>query len=646
MQKKFNIKNFTTKLEIVENETDDSLILALRQSRVFVTLPSWIENWAVPADTIASNRSGLECYNILLSKRKEAEKIQHPVYKLDRLVTTTSVTFTPVKVVENTGDKTTHTVKRGFLSSPDEGESTVLASAFSANMLAYYTKGNDKGKVSAVIPRDRAVSLGIVSPDLVPIRLASEESSRSSTLARDNIFMMLKDDSYNAMFVMSKILTLFPGFSEEQVAITPNLHKYLKTVGIDKKSYVPALVPKTDKILVCTVTDYRLAWNFLHNSRQVRGADGAGIGTLTNGYYFFEMSRTMAKYISYAYDFMNMLNQYKVKVLYITAPIQEYVVRILVANGYSVVYEMNMSLRAYADEPGYYRTVGAQVPVLKYLNLTFADPIVRATTVDWPSINMTKILKPKDVKLKNGAINKVYSFCYCYLVPDLEKTKELISYFPSTMPHNGRILAGSCTDTTYPLDKLIRRFAHSNSYRNSFPFNRTSYATIDPFTDWIKPLRAVILPRMTDVRTKEDFFRLDYSDAVKEDGEKIVFTDAQIKKFEVESKVEPVSNDPDECFCRFSAKYSHDLHIPMMISHLNQIDELDDYVCFMSMCPANVSEADWLQDSPWAGLIMEAQQIIDEAAEDSSSTEPETNHSEHESDDLPPLDSFGLTEEP
>jgi len=229
--------------------------------------------------------------------------------------------------------------------------------------------------------------------------------------------------------------------------------------------------------------------------------------------------------------------------------LSEYVFRILIANGITIINPFNTSVRDYiSGVPGYYNTFPKNVSAIKFLAPQISAPVVKTKTVDFAEIRLDAMLKP----LKNGT-GAITPFLYSYLIPALEKNS--ISVYPSVMPHNGRVMVTAMGSSRFSIPDMLVRMSMSNSYRNAFPYNRVSYATVDPCNSWTDPLQTIKLPKMSESKTKEAFYKLDYSDSTVLENVPVTISEVRARSFVVAEPMVQETVTPDMLFQQLEKRY-------------------------------------------------------------------------------------------
>jgi len=242
--------------------------------------------------------------------------------------------------------------------------------------------------------------------------------------------------------------------------------------------------------------DIAKIWRYLSGSRAFRGEDASGIGILTIGYYFFDMTRRMAKNIALAYDLMNLMENFKCNVMDITgSKVPEYVVRILVANGKCLIDRLNSQWKKGKDvEAGIFSDLANPGNVCRYLKIDAQPPEVKKEIIEWREVNYKE-------KLKYYQKDYYAIFCLGFLEPTLKDMTD-VCLFPAIMGHNGTCYIGLGPGGV-EFDVLASRCGMMNSYRNAFPYHRKPFISVDPCYDYVRATRPILLPKLSLGRKKE-----------------------------------------------------------------------------------------------------------------------------------------------
>jgi len=533
----------TRQAELRTNEGLYNWILCVRNSKLFTSLPSYFDVEEIPPGTLASQESPLVCYKRVIAYYKTNVLEMHPNKVVEAKLMEGPVKFTPVKV--ETAKEEVLEVKKGYLI-PEKTPKVigVVASAFVSTALPYHVKYDGQGRLIKVGKDEDYKKLGWVYPDgMYPLRAALGNDTRSAGSAQQEIYRMLRADFSLAIHMMSGILSLAPEFSIVESALQDFMSKKYEEQKVSVSSrYVPR-VPI--RIILKTVKKARNllddVYKFLYKSRQLRGQDGAGIGTLTIGYYFFDMPRTMVKHISTVYDLRALMRYYKVKVIMLPSAFDEYVKRALVENGYIVIVD-DMSAPSFRDEPGMYSDIPADVSALQVKNIIINKlPDVAKGQVNYPTINLDVLVNT--MLLSNGRGKKAttgarYTVAKLPMLPILQD--ERFSLFPSSMPHNAfvwvsRIMASG----SYKFEDMAFRCIAANIYRNQYPLNRASYWTVDPMANFFSFGEGLSLPRLTIGKRvrEEDPFGFEEDEKVPKFANQDVLT-IDVSEFESEGRKE------------------------------------------------------------------------------------------------------------
>jgi len=260
----------------------------------------------------------------------------------------------------------------------------------------------------------------------------------------------------------------------------------------------------------------------------------------TVSYMFYEMSRSLSKNLSRALDCINMMDHFSVKVLIISSKaISDYAIRIIVANGYTVICETKMILRPYdSEKAGFYRKFDASVSSLRLIAFEYDKPVVRKKSIDWPDLDFTANLPTTHFGGKKKKSKTVeYSFAFVLLVPSL---RESTSLFPSLSPHSGLVMLASRAGTGYAFEDLCARFSKSNSYRNAFPYNRIGFYNVDPCAAFTNVLVPRVLPKYVEIKEIAKGFHLTYDDVKEEMIDDVPVAQEKLDKVKNQPCVVPI----------------------------------------------------------------------------------------------------------
>jgi len=224
-------------------------------------------------------------------------------------------------------------------------------------------------------------------------------------------------------------------------------------------------------------------YRFLSNSRGKRGEDSRGIGVVSIGYMWYDMDRSLFLDLAMVQDLVSFCVKQKATAVR-SDSLSLRVVKILIANGFSV-YDVRATLKETDREtPGYYIT-GVRSSV-RFLDLGVEAPIVTGRMIDY------KTIKNKLEVLSKG---KGMSISYFYLHPELESCG--LQLFPSFRVHSGLVLVSNLKrkekTPSEVFQKLVSRFYEANYVRNLFPFSRITFAPLDPYFTYFRS--SVVIPR-------------------------------------------------------------------------------------------------------------------------------------------------------
>lgn len=547
---------------LTAEEEIDAMIMTVQNSKLALNLPSYLKDVTPKIGTVPSSRDYLECRRLLAAHFAKTPSSQHPASQVEKLLKTSNVSFNPVQV--STKDEV-FVVRRGYLVEDPETSVADITCAFASTMLAYYVRGD--GEASLKVPLDNATAtiLNLPTLDLVVDRSRIGNFTKSAVKARDEMYGILKENIPVAMHTSSKILSKLPDqFSEEHPTSNVSLVKYYDAKNVLSVNRYKFKIPIAGPIKVIKSIDVTKAWRLLAKSRGFRGEDNAGIGVLSIGYYWFEMNRTMVKYISRIHDLINFMKFCGVTVLILghSSKLPEFIVKSLILNGYTVVDEYS-NAPSYSDEPGFYSTYSVNVRRAKLITPTFEKPQVKSKIVEWPRSNLNSILKQMDMINDDVSSAVEIVFCFGLLLKGMGKE---FTYFPTTMPHNGSVIITKLMVKGYSFDSLVVRMASSNCFRNNFPFNRVGYYSVDPMTEFTNPTDNIILPRIGKEESDVDVF--DFVDIDVKDVPKENKLSSKQKLRVAPKKNEPMITSPMEIFT-FLCSLDSETVIQKILAYLN-----------------------------------------------------------------------------
>jgi len=540
---KVTLGSVTRQAELRTNEGLYNWILCVRDSKLFTSLPSYFDVDEIPLGTLPSQESPLVCYKRVVAYFKTNVLEMHPNKVIEAKLMESPVKFTPVKV--ETAKNEILEVKKGYLIPENTPKAIgVVASAYVSTALPYHVKYDSQGRLIRVGKEEDYKKLGWKYPDgMYPFRAALGNDTRSAGMAQQEMYRMLRADFSLAIHMMSGILSLAPEFSVVETALQDFMTKKYEEQKVSVSSrYVPRvpirIVLKTVKKARNLIDD---AYKFLYKSRQLRGQDGAGIGTLTIGYYFFDMPRNLAKHISMVYDLRALMKHYNVRVVMLSSAFDEYVKRAMVENGYIVIVD-DMSAPSYKDEPGMYSDIPASVSALQVKNVIISKlPDVAKGQVNYPDVNLDVLINTMLLskgKGKKAIAGARYTVSKLPLLPILND--ERFSLFPSSMPHNAFVwVSRSIVSGSYKFEDMLFRCIAANIYRNQFPLNRACYWTIDPMANFFQFGEGLALPRLTVGKRvrEEDSFGFEENEVIPKFANQDVLT-INVSDFESEGRTE------------------------------------------------------------------------------------------------------------
>jgi len=496
---------------IRSDKTDSvaSMVKKVIENRPFTVIPEWIETYYIPPGTEASLLTPLACLKELTVIGDERALTSHPSGFIGACLTKGAVAFSPLSITasDKNGDKKTYTVERGYINPNDSSDVTIPMAAFSADIISFYTRETKSGIASTIDPK-KAKSLNVECPSLLNVRKAFMTEVASVTMSREILFSKINNPKYLSYHVISEILALFPNNRD----VVPSLAQFMPKF-YDSANIKPALrrkefyVPKVSTPFKIPTESVDVMWNVILSSNMLRAGDNAGMGALTIGYYYFSMSRSLAKNIARVKEFIMLMKSAGVDTVVTESDLDVFVVLTLIANGYYVVSLHKISLPVMGIIPGEYSTSGNRKNI-KFLQLKIAPPQKKDKIIHFPSMNYFNSVKafaiPKGVI---RATKPVFSFCYGYLQPSLEIefNHKKVSLFPTMLAHNGSVIVttGSVKGVRY--GELVSRAILACCARNVYIYNHLPFFSYDPSATILGAVGPIILPGMKTIQVGDDY---------------------------------------------------------------------------------------------------------------------------------------------
>jgi len=263
----------------------------------------------------------------------------------------------------------------------------------------------------------------------------------------------------------------------------------------------PVVTVEDDKITFLTM------WALVNISRGLRGEDKAGIGSLTAGYYLYDMPPTYAKAIARAKETLFFCKTYGFIAVSVPAGCKDYSMlytQILVANGISVITANGTKVHTTLSVPAVYGK--SKVDTLIVIPNAFAEPSMTRSGVSMNQEGFNDKAATFIEEFSNGA-----RIMYTYYTPQLQTLAEKNGWtmYPTCSPHTGRILLLSRPiDSVRKLTQLehLSRMVNACYFRNLFPFCRKPYVTSDPFRSYF--VEQLVIPKV--VRAAKRGFELEH----------------------------------------------------------------------------------------------------------------------------------------
>lgn len=487
-------------LTTVKPEVDSipSMILKLRDSKMFSPLPTWMIDYEIPSGTIASELPATTCLFRLNECRRKDTKITHPVHAIELLSLENDVSITPTNVIVHSKEKQDLKVIRSVVTTGNATEdSYIIAAAVTSSLVASEVVCTNKGVTPLVWPEDNAME----NMDLRYIRTRLGCKEISPTANRDKLYEILSGDKVVTAMAHTqagaKLKNYVPhaDMSEDVTMIAQARGDIKKTDKIDVSIVT---MDKSKLLFTNKLDDAYLLWG---RNNSVRGGEGSSRGILSSSYFLFDTTRSIAHKYRTVKDLMNMMHKVGTKILRTqSANLNREEMRWLVANGVRIVCDRE-EFPAYEDKPGVYGSMpnGKKKSVVSLRFVSFSThemmPVIGSDTVTFPNIsritNAVKVL----VNCSEPTV--------AYLPLSVVLKSEQIKLYPSCDPATMMVLVGTCINGGYALEDHIRRCSAGVICRSRFLRTRAPFWIYDSMTDFMNYEKAIIIPKLYVTKEKK-----------------------------------------------------------------------------------------------------------------------------------------------
>jgi len=238
--KTINLAEYARKVAGAADINVDAMVLKLKESGAFYNLPSWIEEYDVAPGTVMSSLTPAACLMNLMKWFKEQGKIRPPAYALETILEATPIEFSASKIKEANTDKV-HDVKKCVLILEPERAKTTVYGSIVTNLICYYTQGTEQDIRATAQSDETLKNLGVMPLNLLSMRSALENSTRSVTFARNEIFDIHYNNPSVIMYNMSCITDQIASKDDKDNLTKPDeslqkmLDQYLKENNMNEK---------------------------------------------------------------------------------------------------------------------------------------------------------------------------------------------------------------------------------------------------------------------------------------------------------------------------------------------------------------------------------------------------------------------------
>jgi hypothetical protein len=515
-----------------DTDSVPSLIMKLKQSKLFPKLPDWIEKYPIPADTIASGLPPVKCLTRLVQLQKKSGFNIHPVHQLDLITGTCDVVVTPKGATATDGKEVTnYGVSMGYLLS-DLNDAKRIIHASTADIVVMDAKVDKNKNITAP---EWPENYGVPMSQAAKIRSLTQCDTPSRSKARDEIFVFLSSpkNSMPGIRLHSIMGSTLENFSEVP-ALTQKLKLYYAQRKIAIKGDAGVKVVGVDNGPVVSTSDTTTAYKFYFRSIGIRGGrDGKGV---SHGFERFSMSRVMANSLNLVLDFKNMMRVYNNKDNTVVVRDSSYLsaeeLRVLQANKFRIIVLNTLYPQCKpTSPPGLYGQLSVGIDYVEYFNLSSSGtkPEMQNKT-----ITMGKYYEEALLKLSKSK----KAFALLHIDARMDAYRNVLSYLPSATADTMQVIVAAGADTTYPLPDLVKRTTMAISCRNRFPYCRKAFCTMDIMNKFVRWEQEIFYPRLRD-QTDKKF--IDLEQVVVSEDLRFIPLKVREKDFEnIIAQIEPV----------------------------------------------------------------------------------------------------------
>lgn len=351
-----------------------------------------------------------------------------------------------------------------------------------AEIVAYTTTFSD-GKMGLIFDAKKAKMLSVPYVPMIKVRQILDVADLQAGQTRDVIYEKLKRD-WRLTYVLSNMIYSTGSMKDFAENNIEKLAYYNKNRGKAYPALTTLYVPCVGSFDLDSCSNIETALRFLNVSRGIRGADTRGIGVISVGYMWYDMTRTMFVDLAAAQDLLSLCTHLGLTAI-ASDSLNARVVKILVANRMNVYSIKASQVQRDSALPGYYKS--GPHPYLTFLDLDVEPSIVNSKSIDHP------VIGPKLDTLRERRKGQSVTCAYFYIHPKLKTCK--LQIFPSFRAHSGLVLVTNIPseDDDDKFKGLVGRVYEANHCRNMFPFTRVAYCSQDPYFEYFA--KSIIIPR-------------------------------------------------------------------------------------------------------------------------------------------------------
>jgi len=517
IQSKTKIDLQKLKSSVIPNDDIKRVVKKMLLSYKIESLPSIVQTLDLDGVT-PSDLDVMRCNMIMTNYVSTNRTAKHPMYYLENVLEKEDVVFADTGISTKTVAVAT---KMGMLA--DDPMAYYAGAA--STLLNYYTRESDKGIAKCFSMDEYANAMQVPNVDMVDVRSAVKTKVPSVTLSREIHYETIMREPHAGLLLMDKMYSLpkVNSYAVQNETVQKVVQKFSddNALGHDSKGFVPSVV--NNVFTLQNDLSLNNVWLLASVSKSQIGGDKAGRGSLTAGYYSFDMPANYVKAIARARELIAILGRMNLKTVKIagTKEFTLLMLTILARNDIRVISPYGKFLCQKSSPPGIYAT--ADVSYLNVVANSIAEPKFSGTGMNYPAKDTFESCFDGIFSKKRRERVAVLTYFTSQLIKIVAE-KDGYSLFPTLSPHSGKIwVVNTKIENKITNDEHVQRFCRAVYHKNIYPLTRKPFFAIDElrsvFPDTIMIPKIIRAEKKNMVDTsKFSAAILDKTDAVKLDN--------------------------------------------------------------------------------------------------------------------------------